>query len=46
MLILEVYKDLIEADHPTQGMAPSLFKAKQYKKTPDLELYEDYLLVF
>ena len=40
----EYIEDLIEADKiPAQNIAPSLFKAKQYKKTPDLELYEDYL---
>ena len=40
----EYIEDLIEADKiPAQNIAPTLFKAKQYKKTPDLELYEDYL---
>ena len=40
----EYIEDLIEADKiPAQNIAPTLFKAKVYKKTPDLELYEDYL---
>lgn len=40
----EYIEDLIEADKiPAQNIAPTLFKAKLYKKTPDLELYEDYL---
>ena len=44
LILLEYIEDLIEADKiPAQNIAPSLFKAKQYKKTPGLELYEDYL---
>ena len=40
----EYIEDLIEADKiPAQNISPTLFKAKVYKKTPDLELYEDYL---
>ena len=40
----EYIEDLIEADKiPAQNISPTLFKAKQYRKTPDLELYEDYL---